>query len=112
MEPGKIIKGSLSTVILQLLENNGPMYGYEMTKAVRDGSSDKVKITEAALYPALHRLEEEGLLETESRIVDGRLRKYYQLTQKGKTEGKKQMASLQEMITSLQQILNHRLQNG
>jgi PadR family transcriptional regulator, regulatory protein PadR len=112
MEPGKIIKGSLSTVVLQLLENNGPMYGYEMTKAVKDGSHDKMKITEAALYPALHKLQEDGLLETETRIVDGRVRKYYKLTRKGKTEGKKQLDSLQEMITSLQQILNHRLQNG
>jgi PadR family transcriptional regulator PadR len=112
MESGKIIKGSLATVVLQLLENNGPMYGYEMTRAVKDGSGDKMKITEAALYPTLHKLEESGLLETETRTVDGRVRKYYQLTRKGKTESKKQLASLQEMIISLQQILNHRLQNG
>ena len=112
MESGKIIKGSLSTIILQLLENNGAMYGYEMTKAVKEGSEDKMKITEAALYPALHKLEEAGLLETESKLTDGRVRKYYKLTNKGKTEGRKQFESLQQMIISLQQVLNHRLQNG
>ncbi|MGC4058970.1 MAG: hypothetical protein QM743_12775 [Chitinophagaceae bacterium] len=47
MENGKIIKGSLSAIILKLLENNGAMYGYEMTKAVRQGSMDKMKVTEA-----------------------------------------------------------------
>lgn len=112
MGPGKILKGSLSTVILQLLENNGAMYGYEMTKAVKEGSKELMKITEAALYPALHKLEEAGLLETESKAVDGRVRKYYRLTNKGKKESRKQLESLQQMISSLQLVLNHRLQNG
>ena len=88
------------------------MYGYEMTKAVKEGSMDKMKITEAALYPALHKLEDAGFLETESRMMDGRVRKYYKLTKQGKKESKSQFESLQQMITSLQQVLNHRLQNG
>ena len=88
------------------------MYGYEMTKAVKEGSMDKMKITEAALYPALHKLEDAGFLETESRMTDGRVRKYYKLTKQGKKESRSQFESLQQMITSLQQVLNHRLQNG
>jgi DNA-binding PadR family transcriptional regulator len=69
-----------------LLEESGRMYGYEMTKAVRDVTKNKMDITEAALYPALHKLLEEGLLETTSEVVDGRMRKYYSLTKKGKKE--------------------------
>lgn len=112
MEPGKIIKGSLSAVILQLLQNNGRMYGYEITKAVRDGSKGKTAITEAALYPSLHKLEEAGLLETESEMVDGRVRKYYKLNRKGKKESAIQLEALQEAIGSLQKILKYRLKNG
>jgi DNA-binding PadR family transcriptional regulator len=112
MEPDRIIKGSLSAVILQLLQLNGRMYGYEITKAVRDGSKGKTKITEAALYPALHKLEEAGLLETETEIVDGRSRKYYKLNRKGKKESVMQLEALQESISALQRILKYRLKNG
>jgi PadR family transcriptional regulator, regulatory protein PadR len=109
MEAGKIIKGSLSIVILQLLQNNGRMYGYEITKAVFDGSKGKTQITEAALYPALHKLEEAGLLETESEMIDGRLRKYYKLNRKGKKETALQVEALQEAIGSLQKILKYKV---
>jgi DNA-binding PadR family transcriptional regulator len=109
MEAGKIIKGSLSIVILQLLQNNGRMYGYEITKAVLDGSKGKTHITEAALYPALHKLEEAGLLETESEMIDGRLRKYYKLNRKGKKEVAVQIEALQEAIGSLQKILKYKV---
>ena len=109
MEAGKIIKGSLSVVILQLLQNNGRMYGYEITKAVHDGSKGKTHITEAALYPTLHKLEEAGLLETESEMIDGRLRKYYKLNRKGKKEVAIQIEALQEAISSLQKILKYKV---
>ena len=109
MEAGKIIKGSLSIVILQLLQNNGRMYGYEITKAVRDGSKGKTQITEAALYPALHKLEEADLLETESEMVDGRVRKYYKLNRKGKKEAVLQIEALQEAIIALQKILKYKV---
>jgi DNA-binding PadR family transcriptional regulator len=88
------------------------MYGYEITKAVRDGSKGRTKITEAALYPALHKLEEAGLLETESEIVDGRTRKYYKLNRKGKKEAALQLEALQTSILSLQKILKYKLKNG
>jgi DNA-binding PadR family transcriptional regulator len=109
MEAGKIIKGSLSVVILQLLQNNDRMYGYEITKAVRDGSKGKTQITEAALYPALHKLQEEDLLETEGELIDGRLRKYYKLNRKGKKEAALQIEALQEAIGSLQKILKYKV---
>lgn len=109
MDSNKIIKGSLSTIILQLLQNNGHMYGYEITKAVSDSSKGKTKVTEAALYPALHRLEEAGILETEAEIVEGRIRKYYKLSRKGKKEAAVQLEALKESIASLQKILKYKL---
>ncbi len=112
MEANKIIKGSLSVIILQLLQNNGRMYGYEIAKAVMDGSKGKTKITEAALYPALHKLEEAGLLDTESEIVEGRIRKYYKLSRKGKKESVIQLEALKESMLSLQKILKYKLKTG
>lgn len=112
MERGKIIKGSLTTVILQLLKNNGKMYGYEMTKAVREGSQGSMAITEAALYPALHKLEEEGMVVTETAMVDGRLRKYYKLSRQGSKESVSQLQMLEERMAALKKILKYQLKNG
>ena len=61
MNNSQLYKGSLTTVILKLLEENGRMYGYEMTQKVKEMTADEVTINEGALYPALHKLEAEGL---------------------------------------------------
>lgn len=112
MENTQFIKGSLTAIILKLLEDNGRMYGYEMTKAVKEMSGDKVNITEAALYPALHKLVEEDLLETTTEQVAGRMRKYYSLTKKGKKESVIQINSMLEALSSVQLLLNKKLSNG
>ena len=112
MEPNPVIKGSLTTIILKLLENNSKMYGYEMTKAVREVTKNKMNITEAALYPALHKLVAEGLLETTTEQVDGRMRKYYALTKKGKKETITKIEALKDALESVQILLNSKLSNG
>ncbi len=112
MEPNPVIKGSLTTIILKLLQENGKMYGYEMTKAVREQTFNKMDITEAALYPALHKLVAEGLLETTSEIVDGRMRKYYSLTDQGHTETVSKINLLKEALESLNILLNSNIANG
>lgn len=112
MSDNKIIKGSLSTIILKLLEDNSRMYGYEMTKMVREITNSKIEITEAALYPTLHKLVAEGVLETTSEMVEGRVRKYYMLTQKGREEKEAKVQSLKESLASINMILNTKLSNG
>lgn len=112
LDQNSFLKGSLTTIIMKLLEQNSRMYGYEMTRAVRDITSGKMEIGEAALYPALHKLVAEGVLETTSEIVDGRLRKYYSLSRKGKKETKERVRALQESLAQLQLLLNSNLANG
>tara|TARA_B110000305_G_C18911224_1_gene390825 strand:+ start:150 stop:473 length:324 start_codon:yes stop_codon:yes gene_type:complete len=79
----ELIRGTLRTIILKLLSENGKMYGYEITQKVKELSSDEISLTFGALYPTLHKLEKEGVLTTVSEIVDHRARKYYSLTEKG-----------------------------
>jgi len=68
-----------------------------------------LNITEGALYPALHKLEAEGLLEVEVKKVDNRLRKYYKLTQKGNKETANKLQELQEYIKMMQILVNPKL---
>lgn len=79
----ELLKGTLQTIILKLLQDNGKMYGYEITQHVKDLSENSILLTEGALYPALHKLEAEGLLITEKVKLGKRVRKYYSLTPEG-----------------------------
>ncbi|MDI9319962.1 MAG: PadR family transcriptional regulator [Phycisphaerales bacterium] len=97
----KIIKGSLSVLILQLLQNNRVMYGYEITKAVKEANKGKMQLSEADLYPTLHKLESEGRIETESLLINGRVRRYYKLTQQGNKASIDPLAIVKEAIRSL-----------
>jgi PadR family transcriptional regulator PadR len=107
METQKIIKGSLSTILLQLLQNNGRMYGYEIVKAVALASKEKINITEAALYTTLHKLQAEDCLTVSQKMVEGRVRKYYSLNKKGKKEAVLQSQQLLEQIQAVQKILKY-----
>ncbi len=79
--------GLVDVLILKTLSTHGPQHGLAVLDRIRAGSDDFLQIEDAALYPALHRLHQEGLLEAEWRISDkGRQAKYYTLTQRGRRE--------------------------
>lgn len=112
MSNNNLIKGSLQTIILKLLEENKRMYGYEITQKVKELTAGEIKITEGALYPALHKMEAEGLLTTEIEQVDNRVRKYYSLTKDGQKEVNSKMAELQGFVENLQRILKPEWKTG
>ena len=101
-----LLKGSLSIMILRLLEDREKMYGYEITQKVKELTAGEMTITEGALYPALHKLEAEGLLSTETQLVDGRARKYYSLTKTGHAEAAGRIAELSSFLQNLNLVLN------
>lgn len=109
MKNSQLYKGSLNTIIMKLLEEKGRMYGYEITQKVKEITKGELNITEGALYPALHKLEAEGLLDVEVEKVDNRLRKYYKLTEKGTTETVNRLSELEEFIKNMQTIVNPKL---
>jgi DNA-binding PadR family transcriptional regulator len=109
MKNSQLYKGSLNTIIMKLLEEKGRMYGYEITQKVKEITKGELNITEGALYPALHKLEADGLLDVEVEKVDNRLRKYYKLTEKGTTETVNRLSELEEFIKNMQTIVNPKL---
>ena len=102
----KLYKGSLQTIILKLLEKNDKMYGYEITQKVKALTKGELNITEGALYPALHKLEADGLLDVEVAKVDNRLRKYYKLTENGTKETVSRLAEMEEFLKTMQTLVN------
>ena len=57
-----LLKGTLKTIVLKLLEENGRMYGYEITREVERLTEGKIQLSWGALYPALHKLESDHLI--------------------------------------------------
>ena len=105
----KLYKGSLQTIILKLLAQNDKMYGYEITQKVKELTKGELLITEGALYPALHKLEADGLLDVEVTKVGNRLRKYYKLTENGNKETVSRIAEMKDFIQTMQQLVTPKL---
>jgi DNA-binding PadR family transcriptional regulator len=101
----ELLKGSLKTIVLKLLKENGRMYGYEITRRVEELTEGKIKLTYGALYPVLHKLESEGVLITESENFNNRIRIYYSLTPKGDSVVAEKIEELKEFMDSLQRII-------
>ena len=79
-------QGTLDLLILKVLAL-GPLHGYAIAQRLQQISRDVVKVQQGSLYPALHRLENRGLLAADWKESDtGREAKYYRLTAKGRTQ--------------------------
>jgi PadR family transcriptional regulator, regulatory protein PadR len=102
----QLFKGSLTTILLKMLSENDKMYGYEITKKVKELSGGEMELTEGALYPALHKLEAEGMLDVSIENIGNRQRKYYSLTKQGKKEKNIKLKEIAAFIEQMQQLLN------
>jgi PadR family transcriptional regulator, regulatory protein PadR len=105
MISNQLYSGSLKTIILKLLNEEGPTHGYALTQRVEQLTKGKIKLTYGALYPILHKLESEKAVVTTSEIHNNRMRIYYSLTPKGQTVAAAKIKELQEFIESLQRII-------
>jgi PadR family transcriptional regulator PadR len=82
----KPLQGSLNLLILKTL-NRGPLHGYAITNRIQQASEDILQVEEGSLYPALHRLAQEGWIASEWGMSNTNRRvRYYKLTLKGKRQ--------------------------
>ena len=79
------IRGHLETLVLSVLRGS-PAHGYEVVAELRRRSSGEFDLPEGTVYPALHRLERQGLLASEWDVRDGRRRRVYRVTAAGAAE--------------------------
>jgi len=79
---GEALKGHLDLLLLSVLAN-GPAHGYAIIESLRTRSENVFDLPEGTIYPALHRLEDQGLLKSAWSEDTGRRKRVYQLTSKG-----------------------------
>jgi PadR family transcriptional regulator, regulatory protein PadR len=106
VENKQLINGSLNVIILKLLSQQESMYGYEICQKVKEITKGGVQITEGALYPALHKLESEGVITFESKKVNGRTRKYYMLSEEGHRRAVPLIAEANAFLEQIKLLLN------
>jgi len=80
---GEALKGHLDLLLLAVLEK-GPAHGYVIIDMLRERSAGTFDLPEGTVYPALHRLEQDGLLSSQWSETGGRRRRVYQLTPQGR----------------------------
>ena len=81
--PGEAIKGHLDAMLLAVVAD-GPLHGYAVIERLRERSGGHFELPEGTVYPALHRLESDGLLASRWSSVGGRRRREYTLTRRGR----------------------------
>lgn len=104
MKKNALYKGTLQNIILKLLVKEVKMYGYQMTQRAKELTKGELLMTEGALYPILHKLETDGVVFSEIQNVNGRNRKYYLLTEKGKKQQLTEESEMKSYLSNLNTI--------
>ena len=98
-------QGTLDLLVLQIVAL-GPLHGYAIAQRLKQMSRDVVQVTQGTLYPALHRLENRGLLTADWKVSDtGREAKFYRLTRKGSAHLQAEAASWERLTGAIATIL-------
>jgi transcriptional regulator len=97
-------KGALPTLILEALAH-GPSHGYRIAQQIKERSDGVLDFKEGTLYPALHKLENEGHVESFEGMEKGRPRRYYRITKSGRCVLADDRAEWREISRAVSSIL-------
>ena len=98
------LKGTLPTLILEALVRE-PSHGYRIAQQIKQRSQGVLDFKEGTLYPALHKLESDGLVESYEGMEQGRPRRYYRITKSGRAILAKDRAEWREVSRAVTMIL-------
>jgi PadR family transcriptional regulator PadR len=97
-----LLRGNTDVMLLFLINSAGKAYGYRLIKEIERRSGGFFHFKEGTVYPALHKLENEGLVKAEWQILpNGLERRYYTITEKGKAALQKRLAMWQNFANAM-----------
>lgn len=101
----ELLQGTLDMLILRTLQW-GPQHGHGVGQAIRHSSADLLQIERGSLYPALHRLEAQGLIASEWKASElNRRAKYYKLTAAGKTQLVSEQSKWNRLVRTIGRVM-------
>ena len=104
-QPVDLLQGTLDLLILKTLVLE-PMHGWGIAQRIQQVSKDVLQVQQGSLYPALHRLEQQGWIEAEWRPSENNRRaKYYSLTRAGGKQLEEETANWERLSAAIRQIL-------
>ena len=105
-KPSDLIQGTLDLLILKTI-SLGPQHGWAIGKRIQQVSNDALQVTQGALYPALHRLEQQGWVEAEWKATEtGREAKFYRLTRAGRKQVEREARDWQRTASIIARFLS------
>jgi transcriptional regulator len=105
MKQTDLLQGTLDLLVLKTL-SGGPLHGYRIAQKIQGLSDEVLRIEEGSLYPALYRMEQKGLIESEWGVTDNnRQAKFYKLTRKGRREMEAEAESWDRLSAAVSRVL-------
>ncbi|HEY4363774.1 MAG TPA: PadR family transcriptional regulator [Bryobacteraceae bacterium] len=106
-KPSDMLQGTLDLLILKTLTRE-PLHGWGISKRILQLSDEVLSVQQGSLYPALHRLEQQGWITAEWKDTElGRSAKFYMLTREGKQQLERELASWQRLSRAVGLLLKN-----
>jgi transcriptional regulator len=103
--PGELVQGTLDMLILKTLAR-GPMHGYGIALQIQQASDEVLRVEEGSLYPALHRLEIDGVIDSEwGQSANNRRAKFYRLTALGRKKLVKEATNWSRLAQAIARVM-------
>src|SRR5437660_771098 len=104
-KPTDLVQGTLDLLILKTISLE-PKHGWAIAKRIQQVSREELQIQQGSLYPALHRLEQQGWIRANWDETDtGRQAKFYSLTRAGRAQLEKELASWERLSTAINLVV-------
>ncbi len=105
MDKIELLQGTLDMLILRTLQW-GPQHGHGIGVAIRASSQDALQVEHGSLYPALHRLRKQGLIEAEWKLSENKQRaRYYRLSSKGHKALAREESKWNRMVEAIARVM-------
>lgn len=102
------LQGTLTLLVLRTLDTRGPLHGYGLCDHIRSVSDELLQVEEGSLYPALHRMEQDGWISAKWEITGkGRKAKVYSITARGKKQLADEHESWERLTRGVTQVLRY-----
>jgi|SRR6185503_4353159 len=108
MKRNDILQGTLGLLVLKALDAQGAMHGYAITQYIQRVSADNLRVEEGSLYPALHRMAQDGWLKAEwGRTENNREAKFYEITAAGRKQLELEEETWARLRDGVQRVLRY-----
>jgi PadR family transcriptional regulator PadR len=104
-KPSDLVQGTLDLLILKILALE-PLNGFAISQRLRQVSGEVLQVSDGSLYPALHKLEQEGWITAEWKQTENKRRaKFYSLTRAGRRELERESANWERLSTAISALI-------